>query len=658
MKHSIFIFMIFLSFYSTYVNAKNKSFSVTSPDGQLILKVELTKDIAYSLLYKGNEVITKSPISLKIKNGPVLGHTPKLRKHKITSTNRTLHPLFGKRNVISDNFSELTLEFKGKYSIIFRMYDEGMAWRFETKFKNDIIVENEEVSFRFTNDPLIWGAFTPKSSFEHSYENNYTTTHLSAMPSGIVQLPVLVNTSNDIKLLITEASLEDYPGFHLQKSVEGKTLKGSFPNFPIKWKKGGHMNFELPVSKRADYIAETSGKRKFPWRVVKVASNDVELLDTDLIYKLSDPEVPGIDFSWVKPGKVAWDWWNALNLTGVDFKTGINTETYKYFIDFASTNGIDYINLDEGWSNQYDLMDLSKEVDLTEIVSYAKQKGVGVILWCVFWPLDEKLEEAMSKYESMGIVGLKVDFMDRDDQWMVNYYHRIARAAAQHHLLVNFHGAYKPAGLHRKYPNVINRESVRGLEYNKFNPDGTTPDYAVTIPFIRMAAGPMDYTPGAMHNAQKANYNTSMERPMSMGTRCNQLAMYIVYEAPLQMLSDAPTAYEKEQESLDFIAAMPTTWDDTKAISGKVGEYVVIARKKNNRWYVGAMTNWNERDIEIDFSFLGNGNYNAEVFKDGVNANRFGNDYKKETHEVNKHSRLKFHLSTGGGLAIKLVPVK
>jgi len=397
------------------VNAKNKSYSVTSPDGQLTLKVELSNEIAYSLLYKGNELITNSPISLKIKNGPVLGHNPRLRKHKITKTDRTLKPLFGKRTTIVDKFNELRLDFKGKYTVFFRMYNEGMAWRFETNQKKELIIENEEISFNFQGDPSIWAAYPPKSSFEHSYENNYTTTHISNMPKGIVQLPLLVNTAVGIKLLITEAALEDYPGFHLIKSKNGQGLQESFPKLPLEWKPGGHMNFELIVRQRAGYIAKTVGKRAFPWRVVKVAENDVQLLDTDLVYKLSDPEAPGVDFSWVKPGKVAWDWWNALNLTGVDFESGINTETYKYFIDFASANGIEYINLDEGWSNQYDLMELSSNINLQEIVSYAKQKHVGIFLWCVFWPLDEKLEEAMSKFESMGIAGLKVDFMDRDD---------------------------------------------------------------------------------------------------------------------------------------------------------------------------------------------------------------------------------------------------
>lgn len=415
------------------------------------------------------------------------------------------------------------------------------------------------------------------------------------------------------------------------------------------------MKFNLIVQERADYIAKTQGARSFPWRMVKIATNDVQLLDTDLVYKLSDAPDPSIDFSWVKPGKVAWDWWCAVNLLGVDFRSGINTESYKYYIDFAAENGLEYVNLDEGWSDQYDLMKLDDQIDLKEIVDYAHSKGVGIILWCVHYPLDEKLDEAMAMFDKLGIAGLKIDFMDRDDQVMVDYYHRIAKAAAEHKLLVNYHGAYKPSGLHRQYPNVINRESVRGLEYNKFSkPYGTTPEHAVTIPFIRMAVGPMDYTPGAMTNAQQANFGVFFDRPMSQGTRCQQLAMFVVFEAPLQMLSDAPTAYRAEPVILDYLKDVPTTWDETIALDGKIGDYAIIARKSGDTWYVAGMTDWDPRDLEVDFSFLEKGQYKAEIFQDGINADRIGNDYKKLEKTIAAGSKETFHLAPGGGFVIKL----
>jgi alpha-glucosidase len=472
-------------------------------------------------------------------------------------------------------------------------------------------------------------------------------------------LPVLIETDNGIKIGITESALEDYAGFHVRKSAKPHALEAAFPKYPTEAKPGGHMNFNLIVQQRADYIASTSGERTFPWRVFKIAYEDIELLDTDLVYKLSDPPAEGMDFSWVKPGKVAWDWWNAINLTGVNFRSGINTESYKYFIDFAARNGIEYINLDEGWSDQYDILKLSDEIDLEEIVNYADSKGVGVFLWCVHWPLDKQLDEAMNMFDRLGIKGLKIDFMDRDDQVMVDFYYRIAEVAAEHQLLVNFHGAYKPSGLHRKYPNVINREAVRGLEYNKFSkPYGTTPEYAVSIPFIRMLAGPMDYTPGAMTNAQKANFAVFNERPMSQGTRCQQLAMYVVYEAPLQMISDAPTAYEAAPEILRFISDVPTDWDETVALDGKVADFALIARRKGDAWYVGGMTDWSPRTLDIDFSFLGTGTYTAEIFRDGINADRHAEDHKREVIEVNNMKRMQVKLAPGGGVAMKIYPAK
>ena len=393
----------------------------------------------------------------------------------------------------------------------------------------------------------------------------------------------------------------------------------------------------------------------FPWRIVKIATEDAQLLDTDIVYKLSSPQDESIDFSWIRPGKVAWDWWSAINLVGVDFRAGINTQSYKYYIDFAAENGIEYINLDEGWSDQYDLMKLDEQIDLKEIMDYAHQKDVGVFLWCVHWPLDEKLDEAMDQFVALGVKGLKIDFMDRDDQVMVDYYHRIAKKAAENQILVNYHGAYKPSGLHRKYPNVINRESVRGLEYNKFSkPHGTTPEHAVSIPFIRMASGPMDYTPGAMTNAQQDNFAVFFERPMSQGTRCQQLAMFVLYDAPLQMLADAPTAYLTDPVILNYLKEVPTVWDETVALDGKVGDYAVIARQSGDTWYVAGMTDWDARTLEVDFSFLQNGKYKAKIFQDGINADRIGDDYTLLEKTIEGGSKQQFKLAPGGGFVLKI----
>ena len=632
------------------------SFSMVSPDGKLSAMIELKEKIYYSLSFDGQELIAASPISMELQDGTIWGKDPVARKNKSRNVDELLMPLYGERKQIKDHFNELTITFKGNYTLTVRMYDEAFAYRFGNTRKGELMIKDEEATFNFAGDYAIWSSLTTGNGFEHSYENFYNTKRVSQMTDSLSYLPILAQAENNISLLITESDLEDYAGFHIKSNPDYDTgIKAAFPKVPTKWEPGGHMNFNLIVKERTDYIAKTQGPRNFPWRIIKIATEDAQLLDTDIVFKLSSPQDETIDFSWVKPGKVAWDWWSAINLVGVDFRSGINTESYKYYIDFAAENGIEYINLDEGWSDQYDLMKLDPQIELKEIMEYAHEKGVGVFLWCVHWPLDEKLDEAMDQFEEMGVKGLKIDFMDRDDQIMVDYYHRIAKKAAEHKLLVNYHGAYKPSGLHRKYPNVINRESVRGLEYNKFSrPYGTTPEHAVTIPFIRMAAGPMDYTPGAMTNAQKANFAVFFERPMSQGTRCQQLAMFVVYDAPLQMLADAPTAYNSDPNVLEFLKNVPTVWDETIALDGKVGDFAVIARKNGDTWYVAGMTDWDARTLEINFSFLDKGKYKAKIYQDGINADRNGNDYTILEKTIDGGSVHKINLAPGGGFVLKI----
>ncbi len=639
------------------VNAAPKNYSVSSPDGKITVKIDVSDKIYYSLFMGEKQIIAPSPVSMSLVDGTVLGANGVVTKKVPVTKDMVLTPLYGKRKQIRDNYNEVTLTFKGNYTFTVRMYDEGFAYRFGINKPGEIIVKDEEATFNFASDGALWSSLT--GGFEHSYEALYNVRPLAAASDSLSYLPVLVQSDNGVRVLIMESALEDYPGFHLTKNQQiANGMKAAFPRVPTKWEPGGHMKFNLIVKERAEYIAKTQGPRQFPWRVLKVATSDVQLLDTDLIYKLSDPQVEGIDFSWVKPGFVAWDWWSAMNLTGVDFRAGVNTETYKYYIDFAAENGFEYINLDEGWSSQYDLLKLADNVNLKEITDYAKSKGVGVILWCVHYPLDEKLDEAMNMFQELGIAGLKIDFMDRDDQVMIDYYHRIARAAAQHKLLVNYHGAPKPDGLHRKYPNVINRESVRGLEYNKFSrPYGTTPEYAVTIPFIRMAAGPMDYTPGALNNAQKQNFAVIDQMPMSQGTRCQQLAMYVAYDAPLQMLSDLPTAYRAEPVILDYLKSIPTVWDETVALDGKVGDYLVIARKSGSTWYISGMTDWDPRKVNVNLPFLGDGKYKAVIYQDGINADRNGKDYVVLEKTVDKSTITEMKMAPGGGFVIVIKPL-
>jgi alpha-glucosidase len=413
---------------------------------------------------------------------------------------------------------------------------------------------------------------------------------------------------------------------------------------------------DLRVVKAADYIAQTTGRRNFPWRVIAIAENDGDLITNDIIYRLGSP-LALKETDWIKSGKVAWDWWNANNIFGVDFKSGVNTATYKYYIDFASRYGLDYIILDEGWSVPADLFQINPDMNIEELFAYAKEKNVGIILWMLWNALDKDFDRALDQFEKWGAKGIKVDFMQRDDQKMVNFYEKVAKAAAEHRLLVDFHGSYKPTGLRRAYPNVLTREGVRGLENNKWSKD-VTPKHDVTLPFIRMFAGPMDYTPGAMINATANDFRDIFNRPMSQGTRCHQLAMYVVFESPLQMLADSPSHYLKEPECMEFLSAVPTVWDETRELNAKIGEYVAVARKRGEAWYIGAMTNWTPRDLEFDLNFLGTGNYKMMSWADGINADRYASDYKKQTRTVTGTEKLKVHLAPGGGWAAMLVPEK
>ena len=463
-----------------------------------------------------------------------------------------------------------------------------------------------------------------------------------------------MDAGNGRKAEILEADLEDYPGMYLDLNETNKGLKGVYAPYPAKEYLHG-INYI--ASDRENYIAKTNGTRNFPWRIVAISEQDKDLLNNDIVQKLASP--PRLtDYSWVKPGQVAWDWWNNWNITGVDFHAGINTDTYKYYIDFAAANKLPYIIMDEGWSDDLDLLKVKSEnLNLQEIIDYGKQKNAGVILWATWYAISHQTDAAFSAYSKMGVKGFKIDFFDRDDQKVVASTYSIAKKAAEYKLMVDYHGMYKPTGLQRTYPNVIGVEGVKGLENFKWaNED--QPQYTTSIPFIRMMAGPMDYTPGAMRNATQADFRPINNNPMAKGTRCNQLAEYVVFYAPLQMLSDNPTIYMREKECTDFIIQVPTTWDETVPLDGRVGEYVAVARRKGSDWFVGAMSNWDARDIILDFSFLPAGKYTAEVFKDGVNADRNATDYKKEIITISSGDKINIHLAPGGGWAARISNVQ
>ena len=654
--NKFFFAVCFILCVITATAQKTKTYSVTSPNGDIEIKIDAAAKLTWSVTSQSQSIIAPSTIAMHLQNGEVLGDNAKIISAKKENSNTTIPALFYKKDSVTDNYTQLTLNCKNDYGVIFRAYNDGVAYRFFTKKKDSITIQSEDAEFIFNDDDSAWIPYSNDphngDKYECSFENIYQHIPLSKFVKDTVAfLPVLVDLSNNKKALITEADLEDFPGMFVTNATSGFGLRADHAPYALEQLQNERNPVQALVTKRADYIAKTSGTRNFPWRVVIISNNDKELLNNDMVYRLASPNRVA-DVSWIKPGKVAWDWWNDWNISHVNFRAGINTETYKYYTDFASANHIDYILLDEGWSDDKDIMKIVPDIDLKEIIRYAKEKNVGVWLWMGSYPLYQKMDEIFTTYSKIGVKGFKIDFMDRDDQPMVDFYYDVAKAAAENHIMVDFHGAYKPTGLNRTYPNVVNFEGVHGMEQLKWGHDDQV-TYDVSIPFIRMVAGPMDYTPGAMRNATKDGYRPINSMPMSQGTRCHQLAMYIMFEAPFEMLSDNPTAYMKEQESTDFISAVPTTFDEAIALDGKVSEYCIMARRKGNTWFVSAMNNWNARDITIDLSFL-KGNYNATIFSDGINADRDATDYKKEVRNFSSSDKLTVHLAPGGGWAARL----
>lgn len=663
MKHVTRIAFALLMATCTAPAFSQKTFVLCSPDEKFQSEIKIsTTDIKYNIKHDGDLILDFSRIHMSLDKGRAFGINPKLSGTKTKTVDRILNADIYKKKEVRDNFNELTLKFKGNYRIVFRAYNEGIAYRFESDIKGDIIVENELSEFNFLHDAKAYIPYvrdnvaTLESQFGNPFENIYKYENISQWDtSRIAFLPLLVEGRNGKKLCILEADLLNYPGMYLYNGDGSNTLKSVFAPYPKEVEQGGYLNLQGLVKSREPYIAKVSGVTSFPWRIMVVSENDKELADNDMVFKLATR--PQGDFSWVKPGKAAWEWWHAWNLLGVDFKTGINNETYKCYIDFASRYGVEYILLDDGWSpkNEADLFKVVPELDLPELVRYGKERNVGLILWAGYYPFDRDMESVCKYYSEMGIKGFKVDYMERDDQLMVDFHHRAAEVAAKYKLLLDLHGTYKPTGLQCTYPNVVNIEGVHGLEQMKFPTafvDQVT--YDVTMPFIRMMAGPVDYTQGAMHNASRENFRAIHDEPMSQGTRCRQLAEYIVFDSPLNMLCDSPSSYEREHECTSFIAGIPTVWDHTTVLCGKVSEYIATARQKGNIWYVGAMTNWEECTIEIDLSFLGAGDFKAEIFRDGVNAYRYARDYKKELIEIPADRKLKVRMAPGGGFAARI----
>ncbi len=647
---------LFCTLVFTMSLAQAKDIVLLSPDKKIQVNVSIDDTVRWALQVNGETLLNPSAIWLQLGNNNILGLAPKLKSHKITAYNKIITAIVPiKQKQIDDVYNELVMNFKDDFSIIFRAYNDGVAYRFVTNIKqNGITILDEKVSYNFPADYRVFWSGEKSPTFQSHYENLYPDSTIGAIKAGdYAALPLLVQNKNGVNLLFSETDLYDYPNLFLRANGQGG-LNAAFPK-PI-LESQPVRDRDIRITKTHDYIAATASPRKFPWRTVVVATQDKDLLVNQLNFKLATPPAAG-NYDWIKPGQVAWDWWNANNIYGVDFKSGINTETYKYYIDFAAKFGIPYIMLDEGWTKTTtDLLNTNPNIDVKALIDYGATKNVGVWLWCLWGPLDKDLDKILDQYVAWGAKGIKVDFMARAEQYMVNYYERVAKACMQRKLMVDLHGAYKPVGLHNQYPNVLTYEGVRGLENNKWEKT-ITPKHNVTLPFTRMVPGPMDYTPGAMINATATNFNVVFTQPMSMGTRAHQVAMYVLYESPLQMLADNPSNNLKESETISFITKIPTVWDETYALDGKVGEYAAVARKHGNSWYIGAMTNWKQRSLNVSLPFAKGKKYKAIIFKDGINSDKHASDYKIVETTISGDELLKIDMASGGGWTAILTEV-
>jgi alpha-glucosidase len=552
---------------------------------------------------------------------------------------------------LREHYNELRLELEGGAAVVFRAYDEGVAYRWETSLPQaEVTVFKEEAAFNFTGNFFVY--YPEEQSFFSHNERLFLPRALGDLaPKNLASIPAVVD-ADGVKIALCDADVESYPGLWLQ-GTNGNGLAATFPPFPLKEELSNDRDFR--VTKTTDFIAKTKGARTYPWRVIGVARKDADLLTSSLTYLLASPSRVA-DTSWIKGGKVAWDWWNANNLSGVDFKAGVNTTTYKYYIDFAAANHLDYIILDEGWYKLGNLLQVVPEMNIEELVAYGRQKNVGVILWVVWKTLDDQLQPALDQFAKWGVRGIKVDFMQRDDQPVMDFYQKICREAAQRHLLVDFHGGIRPALLTRTWPNLISVEGVRGNEWNKWS-SHITPEHKVTLPFTRLFLGPMDFTPGATLNANRDGFAPNFDRPSSQGTRVQEMALYVVYESPLQMLCDSPTHYQREPEMMEFLRAVPTEWDETKVLDARIADYVLVARRHGDEWFIGAITDWSPRELELDLSFLPAAkHFHLDEYRDGINADRYAQDFKRVQQTVTNATKLHLKLAEGGGWVARVTP--
>ena len=631
---------------------------LASPDGRLEATLTIGAEVRYALAVDGRLVLAAAPVSLALSDGRVLGRSARVLRAERSEIDEAIPTPLGKRTAVRNVCRELALVLSDGATLRARAYDDGFAFRWETALPGRVRVRDEGFDIAFPEEPKAF--FLAGPGLHHGYEGLWRHAPISALESWdekplTASLPLVFETAGGPSLGLLQADVDDYPVMYLgYRSSHPRQLHGVFPRRALREAPGGFLDFDLVVAERADDIAETAGTRPLPWRAFVVARRDADLLASDMVTRLAPPPAPGADFSWVRPGKVVWDYWANWNLEGVDFPAGRNDATFRYHVDFAARNGFEYVNVDWMWTDPHDLFATNPDVDVPALVRYARQKGVGIFVWCLARTLERQLQPALDRFQKWGIAGLKIDFFDRDDQRMMSLYRRFADEAAKRKMLVLFHGATPPTGLSRAFPNVLGYEAVRGLEYDKFNEQGSPPPHEVTIPYTRMLAGPMDFTPGAMRALSKANWKAISDLPSSQGTVARQLAMYVMYETSLPMLSDMPTAYERNPDALEFLKAVPTTWDETIGLDGRIGEWALLARRKGADWWVTAMTDWNRRAVDVPLGSLGEGTWEATVWSDGANADKVGTDYRRRVSELPPDGSLRLELAPGGGAVVRL----
>ena len=640
--------LLFFGGYNSYSQKTN--FEITSPNGEIKATINLEDKIYYSIS-AGNDILTsKNHLGLMLKN-ETLGLNPKLSNSKTGKINEVIKPAIPlKFSTVANAYNYLVLNFIGNYSVEFRAFDEGVSYRIITAKKGEIEVLNEDFTVNFPSDYLLHLQQT--GNFKTSSEEEYSHINASEWKSSdkMSTLPILADTKKQYKILISESDLTDYPGMFLKGTGNGAVA--TFPKTPLDFGPDGDRS--LKILKEADYIAKTSGIRNFPWRYFVITKNDKQLIENTMTFKLA-PKSEIANTSWIKPGQASWEWWNGATPYGpdVNFVSGYNLNTYKYFIDFASKFGIKYIIMDEGWAKSTeDPYSPNPDVDVQELIRYGKEKKVGIVLWLT-WLTVEKNMELFKTFKDWGIAGVKIDFMDRSDQVMVNYYEKVVKEAAKNQIFVDFHGAFKPSGLEYKYPNLISYEGVRGMEQM----GGCKPDNSVYLPFMRNAVGPMDYTPGAMISMQPEVYRSERPNSASIGTRAYQLALFVVFESGLQMLADNPTNYYREKECTEFITSVPTIWDETKALEAKTGEYAIVAKRKGSKWFIGGITNGSEKErtFKLNLNFLkSDKSYKVTSFEDGINAGYQAMDYRKKNYDAKSKDVIEVKMVKNGGWAAVL----